>query len=349
MSEARSRLDSGATLADQMRTHAAEHQHLYGVLMRSMAADWDAGGPVRRICSGWESAPSGSAIELRLLAGLFRLVMTGRAPALVGYYACLGGREPAADVWPVARRVLHDHVAELHDALGVAPQTNEVARSGALLIGLFDAVRRTGLRRVRLLEPGASAGLNLLVDRFRFVNETWSFGPASSTVVLADTVAGDVEPLPFAIVDRRGCDLSPVDPTTPAGRLRLRSFVWPFHVERHVRLSAALEIAARHPVPVDVASAGEWLEARLSADIPDDVVTVVWQSITRQYWPAGESARVREALAAAARRRPVVHVSMEYPRGNGPEPAELVVSGTGAGGGRRLGSVGDHGVPVTVD
>ena len=84
------------TLADRFRAHAGDAQHLYGYAMRAMADDWEAGGPVRQVCAGYEDAPTGSAIQLRLLAGVFRLVLTGAAPQLVPYYPCLGGEQPAA-------------------------------------------------------------------------------------------------------------------------------------------------------------------------------------------------------------------------------------------------------------
>ena len=341
--------DAGVTMADRMRAHAGGGAHLYAELMRAMAADWESGGVVREICRGWEDAPRGSVVQLRLLAGLFRIVLTDRAPELVGFYSCLGGQEPAADAWPAVRDVLRAHVEELHEALEIAPQTNEVGRSAALLVAVFDAVRRSGLSKVRLLEPGASAGLNLLVDRFRFVDRGWSFGPRDSPVVIVDSVIGHVEPVRFEVVERRGCDLFPVDPLSPQGRLRLRSFVWPFHVERHERLSGALRVAAREPVHVDAAPAGEWLDGQLTAGVPDDVLTVVWQSITQQYWPAAETARVRTAVSEAGRGGRVVHASMEYPQRAGEAAAELVVSGPGSFSTRRLGIVADHGIPVTLE
>ncbi len=69
------------TLAGQMRKHAGDSAHLYGELMRSMADDWDRGGPVRDICAGSEDAPESAVIQLRLLAGIFRIVLTSRAPS----------------------------------------------------------------------------------------------------------------------------------------------------------------------------------------------------------------------------------------------------------------------------
>ena len=41
------------------------------------------------------------------------------------------------------------------------------------------------------------------------------------------------------------------------------------------------------------------------------MLTVVWHSVTRQYWPAAETARVKELIADARGRMPLAHVSME--------------------------------------
>ncbi len=345
--------DSGMTLADRMRRHAAGRDHLYAQLMRAMADDWEQGGPVRIICRGWEDAPPGSVVQLRLLGGLFRIVLTGRAPELVPFYACLGGSSDPSGAWPAVRSVLASNIEELHESLTVAPQTNEVGRANALLVGIFAAVARTGLSKVRLLEPGASAGLNLLVDRFRFINDAWAFGPLESPVVLAGGVLGEIAPVDFEIAERRGCDLSPVDATTEEGRLRLRSFVWPFHVHRHERLSAALDVAEALPPVVDRATAGEWLGRSLAQPPPADVVTVVWQSITRLYWPPAETAEVDRVVRECGATMPIAHVCMEYASlGNEVLPELTLDWSTGSAGPRlrheKLGSVDDHGFPVVV-
>lgn len=345
--------DAGLSLADRFRRHAQGlSSPLYAELMRAMADDWEMGGPVRKVCAGWEDAPSGTVVQLRLLAGLYRVVLRGEAPELTAFYRSLGGQAAPDDVWPVARTVIAAHVDELRAALQLAPQTNEPGRCAALAVGLLDALWRSGLRRVRLLELGASAGLNLLVDRIRVEGGGWATGPASSRLVLAGAVVGDVEPVDYAVVERRGCDLSPVDATTDAGRMLLTSFVWPDHAHRFERLRAALDIAGRTPVQVERAGAGEWLEAVLDEPVADDVLTVVWHSITRLYWPREEVRRVQAAVWDAASRLPALaHVTMEYPDAASLGPVlEVRVWRDGTPDGRRspLGPVGDHGLPVEL-
>jgi hypothetical protein len=249
--------EQGSVLADQLRDHFGHREHLYGVLLAEMADDLDAGGPVAEIGRDHLTPVRGQAMSLRLLAGLFRIVLRGDAPELEPFYACLGGSAPAEEAWPLVRPVLAAHVEELRIALESLPQTNEVGRSACLAIGLFEAVRRHGLRRVRLLEPGASAGLNLNVDRYRFTGPGWSWGPESPLGI--DTEAAGVVPERIEVVERRGCDLAPVDASTPEGARWLTSFVWPFDLDRHRRLAGALDVVRRHPVVVDRAPASAWV------------------------------------------------------------------------------------------
>lgn len=189
-----------------------------------------------------------------------------------------------------------------------------------------------------------------MVDLFRFEEPEWSFGPADSPLVLRDCFEGTVDPVPFAIVERRGCDLAPVDPATDTGALRLRSFVWPFHVERHERLRAALHLARRSPATVDRSAAGDWLLEQLATPPDDEVLTVVWQSITRQYWPTEEVSAARTAIEEAAGRMSLGWVAMEYPSDTAAWPV-VTLNGVGQDGARStnedvLGTVGDHGVPM---
>jgi hypothetical protein len=344
--------DAGETLADRFRAHAADAKHLYGYAMRGMADDWEAGGSIRVVCGGYENAPRGALIQLRLLAGLFRLVLTGKAPELVRFYPCLGGTAPASQAWPAMRAVIGAHLDEMHAALAVAPQTNEVGRSVALLAGLFDLVAASGARRIQLLELGASAGLNLLLDHYAYRSDSWHFGYHDSKVQFVDPIHGQVHAEQFVITDRAGCDLDPVDATTAEGRLLLTSFVWPFDLDRHERLSSALAVAAMHPVHIDKAPASSWLPEVLAAGRHD--VPVVWHSITQIYWPTDEVMAVEDILTSYGARQLLGEVSLEFdladPRGAKPEVRTRLWDPDASSliRARLLGIAHYHGVPVTL-
>jgi hypothetical protein len=339
------------TLAGQFRQHAAYCDltaPLYAVLLRAFALDWERGGPVRAICAGREDGPAGEAVQLRLLGALHRLVLTGRAPELVPYYRSSGGRAEPAHVWPAARAVLVRSSQELVEGLAVPPQTNEVGRAAPLVLGLLAVRARLGVPSVRLLELGASAGLLLLVDRFRVTGTGWAWGPADSPVDLTGAVHGDAGSAirvaagaGVEITDRRGCDLQPVDPRSAEGRLRLTSFVWPDHPGRHRRLAGALDLAARHPAPVDAEPAAAWLHRVLGAG--PGVPTVVWHSVMRQYVPDPDWADVRTELDAARRRMPVVELGYEPPEPDFLSAPVLTLDG------ERLAHGAAHGVPCFAE
>jgi hypothetical protein len=339
-------------LPTRLREHFGTADHLYGVLLSAMADDWDAGGVTRELFAGWEDAEARQFPQLRLLAGLFRIVLRGEAPELVPYYPCLGGDADPRDAWAPTRPVLAAHVDELRESLAETPQTNEPGRAVALLVGLTEAVRRTGLRRVRLLEPGASAGLGLLVDHYRFEGDGWSAGPADSPLRVDGCSAAGFVPEELEVVGRRGCDVAPVDATGEDGATYLTSFVWPWMLERHARLAAALEVARAHPVVVDRARAAEWVADRLAEPAPEGVLTVVWHSVTRLYWPVEETRAMEDAVDRARERMPLAHVSLEHPwpaDGSVPRPsADTEVLPRIELDGEVLGSCGHHGPPVTL-
>ena len=81
------------------------------------------------------------------------------------------------------RQTLADHGEQLRAWLGHPPQTNEVGRAAALLGGLRHVAAEAQLP-IRLIEVGASAGLNLRADHFR-VTGTGSYGDERSKVLLA--------------------------------------------------------------------------------------------------------------------------------------------------------------------
>ena len=206
--------------------------------------------------------------------------------------------------------------------------------------------RTTGLP-LRVLEIGASGGLNLNFDRYRYESGDWEFGDRSSPVRFEEVFAGAAPPqgVELGVAERRGCDERPCDPASEEGRRTLLTYVWPDQEERVRLLRGALEVARCHALRVDRAGAGEWLAERL--DHPaDGTATVVFHSIVMQYLADPERARVDELIESAGREaepdRPLARLAMEP----GHEMAELALTLWPGGRTRVVAKAGYHGRPV---
>lgn len=313
-------------------------------VLAAVAADVAADGPYADLLDDLATARMGEAVLLRLLAGLHGLVLAGDAPDLAAHYPSVGGA-PGRELADAVRAAATGHAEALARRVGEGVQTNEVGRSATLVGGYLEAAR-TG-RPLRILEIGASAGLNLLVDRYRYVGREGAFGPPDSPLVFAHPWVADEPELsvPLEVVERRGCDRSPIDASTPEGRRRLRSFVWADQLDRLARLDAALAVAAADPPTVDRAAAGPWLEEQLAVPVPGRT-TVVAHSIVLQYLELDERRRavaaIERAGRAATEAAPLCWLRLEP----GGDQAELRLTRWPGGGTRRLARSSYHGPPV---
>lgn len=334
---------------------------MYADLLDRLAEDLRARGPSAAVLLGHEDDPGPSALALRLLGSVHRLVLQRRAGSLAAYYPSVGGTFEPHGAGAALLALLAEQPESVREWLDRPPQTNEPGRSAALIAGLLalepgsDAV----VLPVRLFEIGSSAGLNLLGDRFRFGIDggTWA-GPTDSPVAVAGAWHG---PGPWAssegrwplIVDRVGSDLRPVDVATTEGRLALTAYVWADQLPRLERLRGALELARQNPLEVRGQGAAAFVE---DLELRSGTTTVLWHSVMWQYLAAAEQARITERVAAlgarASAERRFAHLRLEPARRRAgeqhdfwlvleqwPEPA--------AGGRHRfLARVGGHGVPV---
>jgi hypothetical protein len=218
--------------------------------------------------------------------------------------------------WDDFAAALVEHADEIRRRLAEQDvQTNEVQRCVALLPAFLTVARETGLP-VELLELGPSAGLNLLVARYRYRYAAGAWGPEKAHLeLLADERGGRVpsELLETELVvrRRRGIDLAPVDATGDAGYLLLRSFLWPGLEDRVRRLDAAIATLRAEPEPPELVT-GDYVELLpvLLDGRPDDAVTVVFQTASTGYLPSAEATRLRASLeSAGADGRPLAWVS----------------------------------------
>lgn len=336
------------TLRAQGGFCASSGSAMYGELFELVAGDVEAGGVFVAILSGHRDAPSRDAVPLRLLGGLHRLVLDGRAAHLRRWYPSTGGSWNAASAWPEIRDTAAGHADALRAALDQPPQTNEVGRSAALIGGLLH-LNQFGLP-VRLFEIGSSAGLNLRADhyRYRFAGSQW--GPPGSPVAIDDAWRGALPPeRDVRIVERHGYDIAPIDVGDADGEMTVLSYVWPDQGARLARLRGAIDVARRVPARLERRTAAD---AVAGLELAGGALTILWHSITWQYLSAKERDAVRahvDALAARAdARSPFVHLTMEPARDGPGAPIRFEVCARSWPGGesRVLGDCHPHGPPV---
>ncbi|MGN6867465.1 MAG: DUF2332 domain-containing protein [Solirubrobacteraceae bacterium] len=342
-----------APLPTRFRRHAdmlvrSGRSPLYIELMRAAADNIERGGEVARLFEGID-APPGAVPQLRLTAALHYLVLSGQAPELAAFYPSAGGERPPTEVWPVVLATIGEHFDQIKHRLRRTVQTNEPGRSAVLFAGLLWLTERHR-RPIRLLEVGASAGLNLLADRYTYVVGALELGDPASPLRFVDPwVPPPVADLAdvasnLRIVARAGCDVAPLDPSRPDDQLTLLSYIWPDELHRIDRMRGALSVAARDPVPVAKRLGSEWLPETL-ASAEDGELVVVWHSVMRQYVAPGEWAAIMGALAG---RRDVVRLSME-PALDHTAQMQLTVDDPAGAPTRRLGVCDDHGLPIRWD
>ncbi|MFJ9007910.1 DUF2332 family protein [Streptomyces canus] len=308
--------------------------------LRAMATSMAASAPVSsdlllRVCDDIERrGPVARLIEdhpdtadpmfcVRLLAAVRWLDLSGLTPELAAHLRRFrlgtGDRADNDHTWHLFLQALREHPQQVGTALDRPVQQHQPHRAGALLAGLG----LLAAPKVRLLELGACAGLNLHVDRYRWFGHDWQWGDRDSTVRLACTGASPGE---LEIVDRAGCDLTPRDPADPADVLILRSFLPPERDVELLELDDALALAARRGLRVDQADAAEWLDAKLAEPTGDrSVHTVVWHSLFWPYLGTRQQAVIERILSGAARRMPLARIALEPHTWSSPPRLQLTL------------------------
>ena len=336
------------SLVERFRVQAghcrAAGSALTAAVLGAAADDLEAGGVCADLLAPLADDPPGSVPPLRFAGALHRLVLERRAPALALHYPTVGGTP--GEVGPVVLDTVRENLEDLRALVRRPVQTNEVGRSSALLGGLLHVQAHTG-SPVRLLEVGASGGLNLLVDRYAHeVADGVVLGDPTSPVRLRAPWQGrPPPPARLDIVERLGCDPQPLDPTSTEDRLTLTSYVWADQVERFARLRGALRLAAADPPVVERTGAHDFLQRELALPRPG-AATVVWHSVVRQYLAPQERADVSDLLEAAGARAttdaPLAHLWLE------PDRDRFAVGLTTWPGGRTavLADCEGHGPPV---
>lgn len=263
----------------------------------------------------WPGSARPDALALRAVGALHSLARSGRARELATLYP---PTEPAPDaLWEAVGAAIPRHDDFLHDFLDSPPQTNEVARSSALLGMMLGVVERFP-QPVALFEIGASAGLNLAFDRFHYrLGDDLEWGEANAAVHIESVWQGGLPPRDarLEVVERRGCDRKPLDPGDPEAVERLMAYIWPDQPMRLARISAALSEVASMPFRIEKADAADWVEEQFAAPGKPGITRVLAHTIVWQYLTERTKSRIRAAMeragAEASAESPLVWLRME--------------------------------------
>jgi hypothetical protein len=282
-----------------------------GRLMALLANHWPTHGKLYERFASWEGddGSSGASLPLRLAGGLHAIVLLGKDDALAAAYP----PNNSNDVF-LKRAVLgaiQRHEIFLCEWLDNAPQTNEVRRS-AVLIAVAHWLDVRFHLPIKLSELGASAGLNLLFDQFSMQIGEKLFGSKAAVVVIAPEWMGALPPVSTPqIIERRGVDLNPLNPSRSKDALRLISYIWPDQADRIARTRAAMTLPGS---PVDAGDAIDWLEKRLAVP-PSNSTHLIYHTIAWQYFPRDRQILGQKLIEAAGslatNSAPLAWLSME--------------------------------------
>lgn len=195
----------------------------YVRIARALAGD-------ERVLGLVASLPAGNKRQPNLLVGAVRF-LGGPVESWEGFRAWL------LEHWEAVRRVVLERYT----------QTNEVRRCATLLPVLASLEGP-----LALVEVGASAGLCLYPDRYRYSFDGGEpIGPSNAPVLLECATFGGVavaERVP-EVVWRAGIDLNPLDVRREQDVRWLEALIWPgpHEAERRERLRAAARVAAQEP------------------------------------------------------------------------------------------------------
>jgi hypothetical protein len=184
-------------------------------------------------------------------------------------------------------------------------QTNEPGRCAPLLPVLAQLPQP-----LALLEVGASAGLCLYPDAYRYRYGSQFVGPANSPVQIDCAVTGEV-PLPDrmpTVVWRAGIDLNPLDVRDDEDLRWLDSLIWPGQPYRRARLHGAAGIVRGDPPHLVRGDLVTDLPA-LAAQAPAGATLVVFHSSVLGYVASAD----RRTFVKVVRSLPARWISNETP------------------------------------
>jgi hypothetical protein len=261
---------------------------------------------------------SGQQAPNLLLAAVHDLLLRGADHVLGAFYPSVAHLTavPAGDPMPAFRAFCQVYRTALINLVSTRlVQTNEPQRCTVLLPAFAAVQHLAGGRPLALIEVGASAGLNLLFDRYSYdYGAGRSAGDPASPIRFTCTLRGEVQPpipprMP-PVATRVGLDLHPIHADDPEAMHWLRALVWPEHPARAALLQQVLALAQHEPPPL-IAGDALTILPQVVAHAPEDAALCVFHSATLAHFPPEARARFRTLIVELAGQRELFWLSSE--------------------------------------
>lgn len=255
-------------------------------------ADWPA------LEDLFAEAPDPARVPVNLFAAVHYLLLAEPDAPLARFYPNLAGAgTDPGDPVPEFLDFCAERAADLRELVATRlPQTNEIGRAPLLVAGL--GALPPGPRAQ--LDLGASAGLNLMLDRLAYSD---GHGVLGDSALVLDCV---VRPSGRRLADglavirsRLGLDANPLDLTDPDDARWLEACVWPDQADRFARLQRAIALFLADPIPLRRGDAVADLAstvAELGDGVP--VITTSWMLCYLERERQREFVTVLDALGA---------------------------------------------------
>ena len=245
---------------------------------------------------------------------LYRAAQSGARP--------LGAPEspiarPEEDPYPAFAAFCREHRPALEELLATrSTQTNEIGRCAVVLPALVTVAARVQ-QPLWLVELGASAGLNLLFDRFAYAYSDGTRGgdPGSPVQLESELREGTLPELSMpTVAGRVGLDQDPVDPTDERAARWLLACQWPDHPGRFSQLLGALDVRRNQTAP-PVLVEGDMVEDldEVVASVPDEAHLCLFHTWAAAYLAPRRQLDLVAAITGVGRHRPVSWLFAEHP------------------------------------
>lgn len=225
---------------------------------------------------------------------------------------------PPQEAYPHFREFCLEYKEAIQEILTTRMiQTNEVRRCG-IMLPAFSAVAELSGQALNLIEIGASAGLNLNWDHYRYhyTGGLESYvGKSDSPLTIETEMKGDyLPPIPEqvpVILSRKGIDLNPLNPADESVIRWLHALIWPEHIERWQRLERALTIVQEYPPELIAGDALDLLPGVLQ-DVESNGALCVFHSTTIYQFSAEMTRKLDDILITHSHQRDIYRVWFEW-------------------------------------